>query len=86
MGFNLFNEEEREQARLGMGETNVPVLEPNEEGEYTLTFDLGALEENPEIRLAASQEQLEKLKRNALDATLVIYIAEEEAARFDLNH
>lgn len=86
MGFNIYDEEEREQARLGMGKTSIPVIEPNQEGEYTLDFDLGALEENPEMSLAPPQEQIEKLVGSAMDATLVIYIEDEEIARFNLNN
>lgn len=86
MGFNMYNEEERQQARLGMGITGTPVLEQNQEGKYTLDFVLGALEENPEISIAPSPEQLDKLKRNSLDATVIIHIEDEEIARFDLNN
>ncbi len=86
MGFNIYNEEERQQARLGMGITGTPVLEQNQEGEYTLDFVLGSLEENPEISIAPSPEQLDKLKRNSLDATVIIHIEDEEIARFDLKN
>lgn len=83
-GFNIYNEEGREEARLGLGKTSTPVLEPNQEGKYTLDFVLGAIEENPEIRIAPPQEQLDELIKNAMEATLVIYIEEEEIARFDI--
>ncbi|MDX8345786.1 hypothetical protein [Rossellomorea sp. YZS02] len=86
MGFNIFNEEERTEAKMGMGTETIPVLEANHEGEYDLDFDLGALEENPEMRLAPSEEKLEKLINYAQDATLVIYIKDEEIARFDLTN
>lgn len=85
MGFNIFIEEEREQAGLGFGETGTPLLKPNQEKEYTIDFDLGALEENPEIRMASSSEQLDKLKKNAMDAMLIIVIEDEEIARFNLK-
>lgn len=86
MGFNIYDEKERQQAGLGMGITGTPVLEQNQEGKYTLDFVLGALEENPEIRIAPSSELLDKLKRNSLDALVIIHIADEEIARFDLKN
>ena len=86
MGFNIYDEEEIQQANLSLGKTSAPVLEPNQEGEYTFDFDLGALEENPVIRIAPSLEQLDKLKRSAMDATLIVTIEDEEIARFDLNN
>lgn len=86
MGFNLYNEEEREEAKMGMGKQTIPVLEANQEGEYNLDFDLGALENNPEIRFAPSEEQLDKLLKYAKEASLVIYIEDEEIARFDLTN
>ncbi|MGE8081613.1 hypothetical protein [Peribacillus loiseleuriae] len=86
MGFNIYNEKERKLAYLGIGETSSPVIEPNQEGKYTFDFDLGALEKNPEIRLAPSSEQLEKLKEHAMDATLIVSVEGEEIARFDLSN
>ena len=86
MGFNMYDEEDRQQAGLGMGITGTPVLEQNQEGKYTLDFVLGALEENPEIRIAPSPEQLDKLKRNSLDALVIIHIEDKEVARFDLKN
>ncbi|KMY50183.1 hypothetical protein [Peribacillus loiseleuriae] len=86
MGFNILNEEKREQAHLGIVKQISSILEPNQEGEYSLNFELGALEDNPELKKAPSQEQLDKLKRSALDATLVILVEDEEIARFDLNN
>lgn len=87
MGFNLFSEERPEEVLgLGVGKGGTPVLEPNQEGEYNFDIDLGALEENPAIRVAPSSEQLDKLKRNAMDATLIVTIEDEEIARFDLSN
>ncbi|MGZ9816181.1 hypothetical protein ACXM0N_09650 [Peribacillus simplex] len=86
MGFNIFNEEEREHAQLGIAKQIPPILEPKQEGKYSLNFELGALEDNPELKKAPSQEQLDELKRSALDATLVILVEDEEIARFDLNN
>jgi len=86
IGLNMYNEEEMQQANLSLGKTSNPILGPNQEGEYTFDFDLGALEENPVIRIAPSSEQLDKLKRNAMDATLIVSIEKEEIARFNLNN
>lgn len=86
MGFNIYDEEDGAEVRLGFGKTGTPVLEPNQEGKYTLDFVLGASEENPEIRITSSQEQLDVLAKHAMEAALVIYIGEKEIARFDLNN
>ena len=86
MGFNIYDEEEMKKANLSVGKTSNPVLEPNQKGEYTFTFDLGALEENPEIRIAPSSDQLDKLKNSAMDATLIVSVENEVIARFDLNN
>jgi hypothetical protein len=86
VGFNIYNDEDRNKARLGFGKTGTPVLDPNQEGKYSLDFVLGASEENPELRIAPPKEQLDKLVKNAMEATLVIYIEEEEIARFDLSN
>ncbi|WP_179295461.1 hypothetical protein [Bacillus sp. FJAT-45350] len=69
-----------------MGKTGLPILEPYQEGKYTLDFTLGALEENPDVRLAPTPEQLEKLKEHAMDASLIVSIEGEEIARFDLSN
>jgi hypothetical protein len=84
MGSNIYDEDE--EGNLGMGKTNLPVLEPNQEGKYTLDFILGTLEENPDIKLAPSSEQLEKLKEHAMDATLIVSVEGEEIAHFDLSN
>ncbi|TMU87255.1 hypothetical protein FGG79_03755 [Bacillus sp. BHET2] len=85
MGFNIYSESERKEAKMGSGKQSIPILQPNQEGEYYLDFDLGASEENPEIRLAPPQEQLDRLMTYAQEASLVIYIENEEIARFDLS-
>lgn len=84
MGVNIFSfDEEGEQVA---GKTGVPIIEPNKEGKYTFHFMLGALEENPEIRLSPPTEQLEKLKEHAMDATLIVSVEGEEIACFDLSN
>ncbi len=86
MGFNIYDVEERKKANLGVGKTSNPVIEPNQEGVYTLDFVLGALEENPEIRIAPSPDQLDSFKNSAMNATLIVSVEDEEIARFDLNN
>lgn len=87
MGINIFSfdEEGRQIGELGIGKTGAPIIEPNQERKYTFDFILGADEENPELRVVPSSEQLEKLKENAMDATLIVTIEDEEIARFDLS-
>lgn len=88
IGFNLYSDKERQEGGvdLGTGKRGIVVLEPNQEGEYSFDFDLGALKENPVMPTVPSPEQLDKLKRSAMDATLIISIEDEEIARFDLNN
>ncbi|MGE7667184.1 hypothetical protein ACQKMN_15890 [Ureibacillus composti] len=87
IGVNIFSfdGEGRQIAKLGTVETSVPI-KPNQEGVYTLHFNLGSLEGNPEIRIAPSSEQLEKLKEHAMDATLIVFVEGEEIASFDLSN
>src|SRR5699024_5737324 len=80
IGVNMY-----EPDALGAGQTHEPILEPNQEGEYIFDFDLGALEENPDLQLAPPMEELEKLADHALDVDLVVIIEGEEIARFDLG-
>ncbi|WP_226376874.1 hypothetical protein [Oceanobacillus halotolerans] len=84
MGHNIYDEDT--EGGLGTGSTSSPVLQPDQEGEYTLDFVLGALEENPEIKLAPSSDQLEKLKEHAMEADLIVSVEGEEIARFDLSN
>ncbi|EKN67018.1 putative lipoprotein [Neobacillus bataviensis LMG 21833] len=69
------------------GHTFSPILEPNQEGKYTLHYDLGVSEENPQVPLLVPpKEQLKKLNDNALDATLIVLLDDKEIARFDLKN
>ncbi|WP_226669608.1 hypothetical protein [Metabacillus litoralis] len=88
MGVNIFNfdEEGRHNSELGTGVTGVPIIEPNQEGTYTLDFILGANKDHPEIRVLPSAEQLEILKGNAMEASLIVSIEGEEVAHFDLSN
>ncbi|WP_428911831.1 hypothetical protein [Niallia sp. Krafla_26] len=86
IGFNIYDEAELKKANLSVGKTSIPVIEPNQEGEYTFDLDLGAVEENSEIRVAPSSQQLDRLKKNAIDAALIVTIEDEEVARFDLSN
>lgn len=48
LGSNLFTE----GGISGCGATISPIIKPNQEGEYTFDFNLGALEKNPAIMMA----------------------------------
>ncbi|WP_227940278.1 hypothetical protein [Alkalihalobacillus deserti] len=52
----------------------------------TFDFNLGALKENPDMRLTPTQDQLDEIIKNAMEITLVIYAEEEEIARYDLSN
>jgi hypothetical protein len=59
MGFNLY-----EEKSLGGGKGGTPILEPNQEGEYSFSFGLGAKEKYQEnIKLAPSPESLDRIKK-----------------------
>lgn len=83
MGFNIYDR--NDDGWLGIGETSQPILEPDEKGKYTFDLILGALEENPDLKLAPPMEQLEKLEEHAMDAILIVSIEGEEIARFDIS-
>src|SRR5690625_259806 len=83
MGFNIYNR--NDDGILGVGETGYPVLEPNKKGKYTIDFILGALVENPDLKLAPPIEQLERMKENAMVASLIVSLEGEEIASFDLS-
>lgn len=85
MGFNIFNPKEYDNSGLGYGTSYGSILEPNTEGQYILHYDLGINEETTEALLVPSKEQLEKLKNNALEATLIVLLGNKEITRFDLS-
>lgn len=86
IGFNIYNFEEYDETELGHGVTFTTMLHPNEEGVYTLHYDLGVSEENPTVPLIVpSEDKLELLLENALNAFLVVTIENKEIARFDLE-
>jgi len=70
---------------LGGRQTFEPILASNQEGEYTFDFELGALEENPEVPLAPAKEKLKELEAVALDVPLIVTVEGKKIARFDLN-
>ncbi|RKQ14103.1 hypothetical protein D8M03_14660 [Lysinibacillus endophyticus] len=85
MGFNIFNPEGYNETGLGYGHTFDSILGPNVEGNYTLHYDLGIDIETTEALFVPSKEQLEKLQKHALEATLIVMLGEEELVRFDLS-
>ncbi|MFJ7362511.1 hypothetical protein ACIQWQ_00130 [Peribacillus frigoritolerans] len=86
MGFNIYNPDDYNGSGVGFGHSFSSVLKPDEKGKYTLTYDLGVSEKNSQVPLLVpSKEELEKLKKYAFDAFLVVTIENEEIARVDLN-
>lgn len=86
MGFNIFNPTEHNGTGLGYGYSFNGTIEPNTEGEFILHYDLGIDEETTEAPLTPPKEQLEKLENNALEATLIVLLNNEEITRFDLSN
>lgn len=85
MGFNIFNPTDYNNSGLGYGHSFDGVVKPDSEGEFTLYYELGIDEETKEVFHTPSKEQLEKLRDNALEATLIVFSGKEEIARFDLS-
>jgi len=86
IGFNIYNPDDYNGSGVGFGHSFSSVLKPDENGEYTLSYDLGVSEENSQVPLLVpSKEKLYDLKEYALDAFLVVTIENQEIARFDLN-
>lgn len=86
LGFNIFNESERTAAGLTAVNSSItPMLKKGEVGENYLEFQLGMKEQTDQYRVAPSIEQLNILKENALDSTLIITVKDKEIARFKLN-
>ena len=59
MGINIYDEE----GHIGLGRSILAVLEPNQEGTYTFDYILGALEKNPDLKLAPSSEVIRTVER-----------------------
>ncbi|WP_131820635.1 hypothetical protein [Desulfoscipio geothermicus] len=86
MGFDIFNHPEGYSGTgLGHSHTFTSVLKPGQKGVYTLHFDLGAAEENQEVKLLPPPEEMQQLEREALNANLIVTLGDEEVARFDLK-
>lgn len=82
MGINLFDDEQR----VGGGKSGTPIIEPNEEGQFSFSFNLGAKENYPEnMKVAPSQELIDKIEENAFNATLHLFVGDKEVASFDLT-
>jgi hypothetical protein len=87
MGFNIFSPEEYidKGVGVGTGHSFTGILEPNTEGQYIFEYYLGVNEKTEEFFPAPSKEQLNKLKENAFEATLIVLVGNEELTRFDLS-
>lgn len=87
VGFNIFNPSEYEGTGVGYGSSYEGVIQPKKNGKFTLLFELGVDEENPQVPIRVpSKEKLKKLMDNALDATLIVLLDDKEIARFDLKN
>jgi hypothetical protein len=87
VGFNIFNPTSYEGTGVGYGSSIDGEIQPNKNGKYILTFDLGVSEENPQVPLRVpAKDKLEKLKNNALDASLVVILDGKEIARYELKN
>ncbi|CAH0219519.1 hypothetical protein SRABI96_02375 [Peribacillus sp. Bi96] len=86
VGFNIFKPSSYVGTGVGYGNSFYGEIQPNKNGKYIFTFDLGVSEENPQVPLRVpSNEKLKKLKDNALDASLIVIIDGKEITRFNLK-
>ena len=85
VGFNLFDASDYDEIGMRHGYSYIGTIEPNKVGEFVVHYELGHEEVSKEVRLVPSKEKLEKLKNNALEATLLVLLGDEEVARFDLS-
>ncbi|MEI3614858.1 hypothetical protein [Pseudogracilibacillus sp. SO30301A] len=86
IGFNIFNPSEYQDTGLGHGKTYATSIEPDQEEKFSIYFELGVSEENSEVsQPVPSKKALQELTDQALEATLVIVLDEEEIARFDME-
>ncbi|MBD3108708.1 hypothetical protein IEO70_10045 [Bacillus sp. AGMB 02131] len=85
MGFNLFDESTYENHGVGKGYSYVNVLKPDESSDFIIYYDLGYEATFEDFPPAPTQQQLDLLITNALEATLIVTVGNEEIARFDLS-
>lgn len=85
MGFNIFVPYEYRESGLGFGYSLDPVINSGKIKEFTNYFELGYKKKTNETRQVPSNKQLEYLKENAFDATVVFYEDEKELARINLQ-
>ena len=85
VGFNIFNPKSYMDTGAGYGSSIAGMIKPKEEGKFTLYYELGVDEENPQVPLKVpSKDKLKKIVDDALKASLVVTLENEEIARFDL--
>ncbi|MGE6375763.1 hypothetical protein [Peribacillus muralis] len=86
IGFNIFNPDDYNESGVGFGQSQLSIINADQKGKYTFTYDLGVSEENPQVPLfVPSKEKLTELKEYACDNFLVATIENQEIARSDLD-
>lgn len=85
MGFNIFVPYEYRESGLGYGYSLDPVIDIDKIKEFTIYFELGYQKKTIEAKQVPSKKQLEYLKENAFDATVVFYEDEKELTRINLQ-
>jgi len=88
IGFNPFKKSGYDDASgLGYGQGSVSLLKSHDKGDYGLSFDIGFTDENDQgmTMLNASDEQLDELKKELGNATLIIKEGKKVIGEFPLN-
>jgi hypothetical protein len=90
IGFNIFKASNYMNTGLGtgLGTGYTSGIQPKENGygQFTLSYELGVSKRNNQTELLVpSNEKLNKLKNNALNAYLVVTQKGKEITRFDLS-
>ncbi|MCZ8493588.1 hypothetical protein [Priestia megaterium] len=89
VGFNVFNpDDNQDRSGLGYGFSSPSILEYNEQGNFTLNYDLGfkgSTNKEQASPLKASDQQLKKLEPQLLDGVLVVKQEKQVLAKFDMK-
>ena len=87
IGLNIFDKNTYDEKGMGYGYgySYVNMLEPDDTSEFIIYYDLGYDADSSDVRPAPNRQQLDLLISNALEATLIVTVGNEEIARFDLS-